>query len=305
MPVLDGISWSAKATIPKNPPSSLPLPGTDAFNRNVHGRNGDLLILQLSSGEHLKAARRNTLRSLGLRGINSASLRRSDDPTTWGYIQAVRDLIAVVELGGVQYKAESSVNVEEDVSYESAQFGSNTRPSGIFRDTLGDYFSYESDRNGVLLNWSTDRDFHSALEAFLIAYDGPEPLAAEHSSLLGLRPTEPIENDSSSLEVTIGADAELIELPTDKAIGLTRSSSVLDVQFARLAFRGIDLTWHEPYVRFDDRETERAELGLYAHRLDLSKARTLARNTGNRGFFEQAKCRIETRENGTLKTYEF
>ena len=53
-----------------------------------------LVITQVKSSNGTKAAQRDTLRSLGLRGIGK-SVEREDSPQLRGMVHAVRHLIAV------------------------------------------------------------------------------------------------------------------------------------------------------------------------------------------------------------------
>jgi large subunit ribosomal protein L30 len=55
-----------------------------------------LVITQVKSANGTNAKQRDTLRSLGLRGINK-SVERPDSPQLRGMVQAVRHLIVVEE----------------------------------------------------------------------------------------------------------------------------------------------------------------------------------------------------------------
>lgn len=312
------IRWSDLAQVPEATllPLQLPLPGSALFD-TVHGRSGDLLVIQVRSGKHEKKARQETLRSLGLKGVRSASLRSSGDGATRGYIRAVRDLVGVIELDGVKWKESSTLDRASDLQYESLDYGTNTRPGGLVRDSLGNYFVFESDRNGVLLNWSTSLSLLECYENLVEATER-QILPASMSGLSKERP----EGENLSILAVKGSaqpgvsagttsdrhDAatdpiDFIELPTDEALTVMRAQGSA-IAVARLAFRGMDLTWQQPYARFIDSDRETAEVGLYSRDLSFPVARRLARLTGPEGFLDQATVEVLVRRSGNLKRFK-
>jgi large subunit ribosomal protein L30 len=60
---------------------------------------GEIQITQLRSSNGSDRAQRETLRTLGLRGIGSTS-RRPDQPATRGMVRKVAHLVAVDETSG-------------------------------------------------------------------------------------------------------------------------------------------------------------------------------------------------------------
>ena len=70
-----------------------------------------LVITQVKSSNGSNSRQRDTLRSLGLRGIGK-SVERADSPQLRGMVHAVRHLVTVRDLGEAQVGGERSETVE-------------------------------------------------------------------------------------------------------------------------------------------------------------------------------------------------
>ncbi|WP_216099634.1 hypothetical protein, partial [Curtobacterium sp. MMLR14_002] len=144
------VNWRVDlAPVPEHP-GVIPLPGTVEF-ANVRGREGDLLILQFRSGSHLTSDKQQALADLELGRVGAACIRPSS-PDTIGRIRLLRGIVAVIDLRGVHYRENVAYREKTGLEYERTQFGSNTQPGELIRDSAGNYFVFESDRNGLLVN---------------------------------------------------------------------------------------------------------------------------------------------------------
>ncbi|NEM90904.1 uL30 family ribosomal protein [Galbitalea soli] len=312
------LRWSPLALVPERAGIDVPFPLEEIrAYPELSGRSGDLLIIQLRSGIGVTRKRQATLRSLGLAGIRTSSLRSSREPGIFGYIRAVRDLVGVVELGGIMYRSAQLSARSTHLQYERIEYGSNTRPGGLVRNSDGEYFVFESDRNGLLLNWSTSLSASEAFEQFQQSFiDEGTPLRVRsgesasmvmvsgrhdpgHSPITHDRTLDSGDGDWEEYQVD---PSNLIgEMPTEEAIDLIRRRD-LPVVAARIAFRDVFMTWHRPYARFIDSDVESAEVGVYLNDLSrINGARRFVRNAGRARFFSEADITILVRERGNPK----
>lgn len=290
------VRWSTLATIPESSrvPVQLPIPGTEAFNK-ARGRGGDLVLIQLKSGKHLSDKRKAALRSLGLSRVWSTSIRNSSDPNLIGYIRTVKDVIAAIELPGVEYKSEVVSPSDIPMEYEKHQYGSNTSPGVVVRNSEGDYFVGESEGAYVSLQWSSGNSLVESVDKLRGLYP---PLRD--------RVTDDQEEDGSTL-VLRRADSdrsEYLYLPASEALAVARDS-LSSVISASLAFEDdLSVFWHRPYSRFIDGDHSTAEVGVYGNGISPKLIREFARATAAFGFFDQAPITYSTRTHEKVRTHK-
>lgn len=291
---------------PAEVPPNLPFVGTFAFDDRVQGREGDLLIVQMRSGAGLIASQRNSLRTLGLKGVGSLSLRRSSDENVRGLIRSVGHVVAVLQLGGV-YSKEQLNNQRGDaqsMQYERPFYGTNTQPAQLVRDLESNYFQCETSRRHVLLKWNTAQGVRRCLEQFGEAFGHPTFLST-NESIIGLATGGSRIPLANAAEVYEDGETVVVDTETSEATRLVREDGTA-VRFARIAFRDLTMTWRAPRQKFEDRELVAAEVGvLGSTALSLVAARTFADATGSRFFFQTANCEVQIRQQGNLHTYPF
>lgn len=260
----------------------------------IEGREGNLLVFQVRSGIGEKPSRRDALRTLGLRGPGSVSLRNDDGPTA-GNIRKVEDLVMTVRLPERCFK-EEMFQVGADapsLTYEKIQYGTMTRPAEMVRSRSGEYFAFESDRNGALLMWGTTL--------------GPEEFFDE--CLKVTRENLPAQRTSFVIsgQIAESDDASEGENPhyvdTERALKIVRGGK--EVSLARLEFGEFECTWISPRQPFDDMNTVCAEVHFYTESLNLDIAKALAMQTGPRRLLSQASIAIDLRRHGTRRLIPF
>lgn len=304
----DEINWMNLGLARPTPPPGLLLPGMANFDQRVAGREGDILVIQVRSSTGISKSARESMRSLGLSGIGSFSLRLADDPVVRGYIRAAREYIGVVDLEGLQYREQGVNGVRGGEMYERPYYGTNSNPAQLVRDSRGNYFQYESSRDHLLLCWNSSREFNDALELFLETY-GPQPTSLGQESVAVIPNSPGLVEETPAMqnfEVARGEDSVVVDARTDLLLPFIRDHSS-ELQLARVAFDSIELTWQSSFRKFDDRETEFCEVGLIGPpALDLELARTFAEATGVPKFFEDARCQVEVRgKTGSVITRDF
>ncbi len=299
------IVWSPAATIPEGGGIPLQFPLDPRRFAAPNGRSGDLLVIQLKSHHHETETRKAALRSLGLTGVRSSSLRSSFDETVYGQIRTVRDLVAVAQLNALVYKSASTV-AQDMTDFERVEYGTNTRPGGRVKSSQGDYFSFESDRKGVLLEWSTSLGVVEALARFGNAFPRARPLKAESASIVALNASGLVGGEELP-DVDLGSDHPLdpsstfVDMPTGEAINVIHNQADHLVA-TRLGFRGLNFTWHRPYTRFVDIHVDRAEVGIYTRDYSLLPGiGAYARSTGADGFFDAVPITAQIREHGNVR----
>lgn len=276
------ITYSPRAQKPSPGQIDPPVPGTVGF-RNVRGRSGDLIVVQLRGAQHETPKRRAALRTVGLHGIRSAVLRSSNDSTFWGSVRKVRDLIAIIELPDVVYGWDAH-NVSKDdnkIESDSFPYGSSSRPAHLWRSGDGDYFGYEFQGGRLFGYWSTSLSFSDVSEGF----DQFGLIPATEESYLAMRGADGIEHfrgswDSVLLNAASGA------IPSLASIAVENSACLI---------------WKEPHARFYDSDSVRAELGLVTSPPDAFLTRQLVRVTANLALIDSAKCEIRFRSEGRLR----
>lgn len=275
----------------------LPLPGTVEFE-SVRGREGTLLVVQHASTENEIGGVKQTARDLGLGRIGRAAIR-PDTPSVRGKIRKIREFVVVIDLNAIQYNQTSIFNENLQLEYQRTQFGSNTRPGELVRDPLGNYFSFESDRRGSLLNWSTEFSFLEFLTSASEFFPDHPIIRDRPESLLGI--------DLSSGENILDNDEDKdFEVEVVEVAGSTLEEFARErtdhVAFARVALRGIDLTWHSPFMRFDDMDHVAAEAGVYIQDPGLIKlVGEFARYSGPRQLLDDSESTVQMRENGHVR----
>ncbi|CAN5373236.1 hypothetical protein BH11ACT5_BH11ACT5_16340 [soil metagenome] len=284
----------------------------------LRGRSGDLLIFQLRSVIGADKKRSGALKSLGLKGIRTSSLKSSREPGVFGLIRSVRDLVGVIELDGVMYRSAQLSARATHLQYERIEYGSNTRPGALVRNSAGEYFVFESDRNGLLLNWSTSLLPSDVYDRFLTSFKDEDidlqVKRGESASMVAVsgdrRPTHSTISDDQQMsspndghwaDFQIDPSNLIAEMPTAEAIELIRRSDLAIVS-ARIAFRNVFMTWHRPYARFIDSDEEVSEAGIYLSDFSqINAVRRLIRRTGRAGFFSETDVSILVREHGNPK----
>jgi len=302
------IEWLPVATIPEGGNLPLQFPLDPKYFAAPNGRSGDLLIIQLRGHHHEIQSRKDSLRSLGLSGIRSSSIRSSFEENIYGYIRSVRDLVAVAQLKAVVYRGASSLTRDTAVEFERIEYGTNTRPGGVIKSSIGDYFTFESDRKGLLASWSTHLSALDAITAFRSIYESAEPLKSDDASVLGLIASGLVSagsGDGMARQIldddSVDPSSVVVDVPTRDALQIIESQGG-NLVVARLGFAGIDLTWHRPYARFIGNEVERAEVGIYTRDYSqLERLSAFARATGVEGFFDTVPVTAQIREHGNAK----
>jgi ribosomal protein L30/L7E/uncharacterized protein len=312
------IPWSPLAIIPESVPPNLSLPlNIGGIDASIHGRSGDLLVVQLKSAMHEKYRIKESLRSLGLKGVGSQALRSSSDDNVFGYIKKAKHLIAVVELYGVQWKSATRKLPASRMEYEIIEYGNNTRPGGLYRNSDGDYFNFISDRDGLRTSWSTNLGASACLAVALQEITPVVDVDGGHSILVLDRDTvtdsslstgdrSQFEEFVASLtqseegETQIVSAGTVLEMPTAEAIDAIRNSE-LNIAMANIGLGSARVTWRKPYARFIDSELELAEVGTYSRRPDFKALGSIARKTGAPRFFDNFEIKVQVRERGAPK----
>lgn len=277
------VTYSPRATKPRPGQISPPIPGTEGF-RTVRGRSGDLIVIQLRSGEHLTPKRRAALRTIGLHGIRTAVLRRSNDASFWGSARRVRDVIAIIELPELVYgwDAGNASQTETDIKVENPiPYGTPSRPGSLWRSTHGDYFGFEYEADRLFGYWSTALSFSDVSGGFVDL--GLAPNGGD--SYIAVRIGDAVEHFRGRWEAIckhVGGDA----VASLASIAVDDSSRII---------------WKEPHVRFHDMETVRAELGIVSSPADAFLTRSLARTTANALFLDAAGCEVQYRAGGRTR----
>jgi len=203
-----------------------------------------------------------------------------------------------------------------ELEYEQIEFGTSTRPGGVFRRTDGEYAVYKSDRKGVLVNWSTN---HSVLEGLnRVRLELPElhTIEKEEPSMLMLKKGEPVAHGSrlarldieasldEGVDVIAGDASRIVHAPGSEILKMV-DANYRAISMARIAFKGVTLLWREPYLRFFDSQTPRAELGVYLQDYSrLPELRTAMRSTAEPGFMELGQAFVTYREKGNVKRFK-
>lgn len=254
-------------------------------------------MIRLQHHGRINPKQEECLRSLNLREIGSASLCSSDLPNTWGMISAVKDFVAVVELGDkisierVSHQEEANAADGSGMDFERLRYGTNTSPGELVRRRDGSFFAFESDRSNVRMMWSSEVSASRALAALQESYAWPSVKVGQDAATLIVEK----DNDYEPTETSV---LDAVKRLKDAPAGLI---------FARLAFKAFEFTWQAPHKPFDDMDAEFAEIGINSsvHGIDVSPARRFASMTGDPEFFRDAGCMVEVRQNGVLKKFSF
>ena len=288
-----GHAWFAGSLDPRTRLKNLPIPGFYGSSR-ISGRSGNLVVYQMRSSIGALEETQRSLRTLGLRGVFSASLRVGNE-TTWGLIRSAQDYISVLILDEIYYKEDQPSSDTTSLQYEHVKFGTETQPGSLYRNSNGEYFVFEADRKKLLLNWSTSDNFESALLKFRQAFN-PET-SRVHQSVLAIT-TRDVLQETSSVDVLDG--------PTSALLAQADEAGFANVAFARLAYDDVQLTWRRPYARFSDRSTRFGELGLLGTGLDLALSKAFALESGPVGILTEAGIEISVRrDDGKQRTAPF
>jgi ribosomal protein L30/L7E len=306
------LSWSPLGLTPESSGMNLQFPLEEmAPFPDARGRSGDILIVQFRSETSQNVKRRAALQSLGLKGLRSSVVRSSADPDVLGNIEKVRDLVGVVVLDGVIYKASQLKTREQHVNYEQIEFGTNTRPGGLVRSSDGDYLHFESSRRHLLMQWSTTVSPVECIDLLLDTLPDLRWAAAEDSALVGLPSALPraggsedeigVSDEEGFVEYDLPSGVDIIDLPAPEAIDIVKLNTETLVTM-NLGSRALDLLWHRPYARFVDSDQKFAEAGVYLRDLALFPAiSTFARRTAAPSFFDRTNVEVQVRERGNLK----
>ncbi len=240
-----------------DPCAALPETGqkTTSIDK-CHGRAGDMVVVQLRgiSGTTLKE--KATLRSLGLRRMGSMSLRWRT-PINLGYVRAVRHLIGVVFLDEPIYKQGI------DYTYETTEYGTNSRPGETWRSINGEYMGYQYEPSTLAVYMSTRATFADILLrlqncGFEVDIASTEAVLSTPRSASGggLR-------EGRFPQLMDGVDVDLVQ----RAVFPCRS-------IGRVSEQTIFLTvlWQAPFARFYDMDRECAEVSVVT---DISNVGTI------------------------------
>lgn len=314
--MLDGgtLTWSSLGATPNEGTYAIHLPLWELSSPHApFGRSGSLLVVQLRSSIRLQADRRATLKSLGLKGVDTASLRFADE-VTLGYIAKVRDIVGVIDLGGVFYRQTEYNAGDSSLSIDCVEHGTNSRPGATVRSSDGEYFSYDSDRRGILVDVSSTWKLLDVLNEIDSAFPDARPLAKDDASMLAIAGEGSLPGEFDELEgitswdgawheTPVSQSGLIVEMPTDEAISLIRSHRI-GIAAARIAFHDFFVTWQEPYSRFVNSDRELSEVGVYVRSpKQLAGLSRLIRAVSKPGFIDNARPRIIMREHGNAKHY--
>lgn len=252
----------------------------------IHGRAGNLLVIQQRSANGIGEAKQATLRSLGLKGIGTISLLHSSSSVR-GYLRAVKDLVTVVQL------PETCYNEAEHSEYQKTPYGTVTHPAELIRNSQGDYFAYESGREGLLLMWNTQLPLHEASRRLRNIYDSPILYDGEPNSVV-IADSPARRNDREG-----GGHEPPVEITAQQAMGIISDEGTSTrVQLARVALQDVEFAWLAPHRPFDDLDIVTAEIQIFGNPLDLKKARLAAEATGPERLFADAGVTIDVRRPG-------
>lgn len=283
------VDYSSRATDP-GPGYEAPLPGTDAFRR-VRGRSGDLILVQLKSGNNETRRRRDALRSLGLGQVHSAILRESSEPTLWGNVAVVRDMIAVIILPRREFAVGDDMsNQLSNAEYESLKYGTATRPGHLWR-AMGQYFAFEFESESLVSFWSTDYSLSEVVDSF-----GNAGLSIDKGS------------DEAKVRVVIGdGRSEQRTGFWSEIANLGESDGHLSEAVIGTAVipmdNGTRVVWRAGLKRFHDINSYRRDVTIASSPPDVVAIRGLARETCSQGFLERVPCRLMTRLHGRVREY--
>lgn len=161
-------------------------------------------------------------------------------------------------------------------------------PGLLVRDDIGDYFFYESVPEGTRVGWSTEQGIVDCLDAFYLSFTGAQPSKA-----------------LNMVSVYTGDESyEVKDVSYNKAMLLLMSDK-LRIASAKLAFAGIDLFWQEAHAQFEDRDTERMEVGLWSPHLDIPVSTRFAARTGVQSFFADAQAKVQIPIGDSYKEFSF
>ncbi|WP_282857218.1 uL30 family ribosomal protein [Pseudoclavibacter helvolus] len=258
----------------------VPLPWTEGFDNRVHGRAGDLMVVQVRSRINLKVDQKSALRSLGLRGPGSAALHFSYEPSIWGQIRKLENVVAVLELPSVYYKNEfSATTADSSIGVEALKYGTNSKPGRLWRDEVGLYFGFESERESSVAYWSSSSELTDVLDA---------------AQEVGLA----IDNGKEAYMLACGEGVGLVDQDGawDDLYAANAGNRVVAVAIPTI--EGPEITWRAPYKRFDDVSGMSAEVGCISAPTDILAIRALVKYTAHMEFIRTARPSVEVRTHG-------
>lgn len=280
-----GHVYSPSASMPSRG-FEIPFPDTPGF-RKVHGRQGDLLVVQLSSSIGSPVKKRDALRTLGLSGPHSASLQSSRNPALWGNIRQTREMVAVLVLPD-NMNMERTINHPDQMDGEvlNIKYGTNSKPAELWRREDGRYFAYEIGRRAACTSfWSTDLDLVGLVDE--IGHAGFPPVP-DRMGYVALR-SNPLTGTSVSHHPGSWRELYPNEGEVVKAlIPIGDSSSV---------------TWQAPFARFWDQDHKLASAGVISSPIDIAMIRALFSATGPSALSRSGLCNIRVHAKGKSREY--
>ncbi|WP_139104603.1 hypothetical protein [Gordonia sp. UCD-TK1] len=162
-----------------------------------------------------------------------------------------------MDLQSVSFKNETGSTEDGELVFERVQYGSNTRPGELLRDNYGNYAGFETGREGTLVYWST---FFSL------------------DDLIDKARSEGIGIDRSAMCTTFfdGGDPDGVELELSEVLDITGNREAVQSIAVPIGEIGNqELCWQAPYLRFEDRDSIRAEASFFSTDFDSSTAKSL------------------------------
>lgn len=202
------------------------------------------------------------------------------------------------------------------MNYESIAYGRPNEPGGLTRDSNSNYFNFESDRTGIMMNWSTPLAALECYQAAVSSFPNLALVRRSKRSIIGIESQWVAAQDELALAEAAMMDAELeedtpldgsvaiVDVSTPEALDLMRQNAT-NLIVARLAFKSLDLFWHSPYVRFIDSDHKVAQAGIYTRHTELIKPiGQFARATGTPGFLDAANVKVQSYWHGGFKEFD-
>ncbi len=223
--------------------AALPLPGTPRFNKTA-GRAGNAIVIQIGSAVGIRDHHERTLRSLGLHGIDTASLVDTTRGSTRGNISTVSNLIRVIELKHHVWKTDrrTVLNRGSSMTVEHIKYGSSRNPCDLLRSGHNQYWYSELSKRAVSMAWSTEISASATITSII------DSLGTDSGSGRIIRRTQEGE------EIGEGTLIEVAESLNE--------SEPATVEYVQVCIAGLSFSWKEPFKRFTDSQKKLSEISV-------------------------------------------
>lgn len=192
----------------------------------------------------------------------------------------LENAIVVLRLPSVYYKNEfSGTAADNSMSVESLKYGTNSEPGRLWRDEVGLYFGFESERESSVAYWSSSSELTDVLDAV---------------QKIGLA----IDNSKDAYMLSGGEGVDLVDQDGAWDDLYTASAVSPIIAVAIPTVEGPEITWRAPYKRFHDVSGTSAEVGCISALTDILAIRALVKYTAHMNFIRMARPSVEVRVHG-------